>query len=173
MDNDSAQVIVLAIILIAIVAAVFVPLIAFYIYAFYQKSKRNRIRERVLNEQRQLVGGHRWFPVRCASEIRFKAPFKLFPWEGAGIMVIARGSVLFLGQTISGFPVMLQFAPGNSRLTWLGKAPCVVLLRNSSSQTLLQFRNRSAGFRLTQVNEGYLHEAAQNLPAYSASSGLN
>ena len=123
MDNDSAQMILLTIVLIIILGAVFVPVIAFYIYAFYQKSKRNSIRERALNEQQQLVGNHPWFPVRYASELRFKALFKLFPWEGAGIIVVAPGNVLFLGQTNSGLPVRLQFAPGNSTLTWLGKAP--------------------------------------------------
>lgn len=123
MNDDAAQVIVMVIILIAIVALIFVPLIAFFGYAFYQKSKRNSIRERVLSEQQQLIGGNRWFPVRYASELRFKEFFKIFPWEGAGIIVIAPGSVLFLGQTNAGLPVMLQFAPGNSRLNWLGKAP--------------------------------------------------
>lgn len=123
MDDGSAQAIILVIVLLLILAAVFVPVGGFYAYAFYQKSKRNRIRETALREQQQLVAGHRWFPVRYASEIRFKAPFKIFPWEGAGIIVIAPGSVMFLGQTNSGTPVRLQFAPGNSRLTWLGKAP--------------------------------------------------
>jgi len=123
MDNDTTQAIVLAIVLVLILAAAIVPVGAFYAYAFYQKSKRNRIRETALREQQQLVGGHRWFPVRYASEIRFKAPFKIFPWEGAGILVIAPGSVMFLGQTNSGVPLRLQFTPGNSRLTWLGKAP--------------------------------------------------
>ena len=122
MDNDSAQAILLAIVLFVILAVIFVPVGAFYAYAFYQKSKRNRIRETVLREQQQLVGSHRWFPVRYASEIRFKAPFKIFPWEGAGIIVIAPGSVLFLGQTNSGSPLRLQFAPGNSTLMWQGKA---------------------------------------------------
>ena len=122
MDNDTAQAILLAIVLIVILAAVFGFVGAFYAYAFYQKSKRNRIRETVLREQQQLVGSHRWFPVRYASEIRFKAPFKIFPWEGAGIIVIAPGNVLFLGQTNSGSPLRLQFAPGNSTLMWQGKA---------------------------------------------------
>src|SRR6185369_15913065 len=116
MDDSSAQAILLVIVLLLILAAVFVPVGGFYAYAFYQKSKRNRIRETVLREQQQLVGGHRWFPVRYASEIRFKAPFKIFPWEGAGIIVIAPGNVVFLGQTNSGSPVNLQFAPGNSTI---------------------------------------------------------
>ena len=37
--------------------------------------------------------------------------------------MIVPGSALFLGQTNSGSRVTLQFAPGNSTLTWLGKAP--------------------------------------------------
>jgi hypothetical protein len=123
MNDDAAQVIVIAIALIAIIAFLFVPLGAFFGYAFYQKSKRNSIREKLLSEQQQLIDGNRWFPVRYASELRFKDLFKIFPWEGAGIIVIASGSVLFLGQTNSGAPVMLQFAPANSTLNWLGKAP--------------------------------------------------
>ena len=123
MNNDAAQTIVLAIILIAVLALVFVPLFAFFGYAFYQKNKRNSIRQKLLSEQQQLIGSNRWFPVRYASELRFKDLFKIFPWGGAGIVVLAPGSVLFLGQTNSGSPVMLQFAPGNSNLHWLGKAP--------------------------------------------------
>lgn len=49
--------------------------------------------------------------------------FKFFPWEGAGIMVVVTGSVLVLGETMSGTPLTLQFAPGNSRINWLGKCP--------------------------------------------------
>jgi hypothetical protein len=123
MNDDASQVIVAVIALIAIVALIFIPLGAFFAYTFYQKSKRNSIREKLLSEQQQLIGGNRWFPVRYASELRFKDIFKIFPWEGAGIIVIAPGSVLFLGQTNSGSPVMLQFAPANSTLNWLGKAP--------------------------------------------------
>ena len=123
MNTDDAQVILIAIILIAVVAIVFVPVLAFIGYVIYQNSKRNSIRQRLLNEHQQLIGSHRWFPVRYASEPRFKAFWKIFPWEGAGIIVIVPGSALFLGQTNSGSRVTLQFAPGNSTLTWLGKAP--------------------------------------------------
>jgi hypothetical protein len=122
-NNDDAQIIVMAIVLIAIMAIVFVPFLVFIGYAFYQKSKRNSIRQRMLTEQQHVVGNHPWFPVRYASEPRFKSFFKIFPWEGAGIIVVAPGSVIFLGQTSSGLPLMLQFAPGNSDIFWLGKAP--------------------------------------------------
>ncbi len=123
MNNDAAQAIVLAIVLIAIIAIVFVPFLAFIVYVIFQNSKRNGIRQKLLSEHQQLVGGKRWFPVRYASEPRFKAFWKIFPWEGAGIMVVAPGSALFLGQTNSGSALNLQFAPGNSSLQWLGKAP--------------------------------------------------
>jgi hypothetical protein len=122
MNDDAAQAILLVIVVIAIIAIAFIPVVAFYIYTFYQKSKRQKIRDKLLSEQQQLIGGNRWFPVRYASELRFKEIFKIFPWGGAGILVIAPGSVLFLGETNAGLPVMLQFAPGNSTLNWLGKS---------------------------------------------------
>ena len=177
MDNDSAQVILLAIVLIVILAAVFVPVVAFYIYAFYQKSKRNRIRETVLNGQQQLVGNHRWLPVRYASELRFKALFKLFPWEGAGIIVIAPGSVLFLGQTNSGSPVLLQFAPGNSRLAWLGKAPWpngAVSWFYFETPAVKHYFSSETGvlvFGSHKSTKAIYDEAAQNFSGNSASSG--
>jgi hypothetical protein len=115
--------IVVAIILIAIIAIACVPLIAFFGYAFYQKSKRNSIRQKILSEHQQLIGDRRWFPVRYASGLRFKELFKIFPWEGAGVIVLVPGSVIFLGEKNSSAPLMLQFAPGNSTLHWLGKAP--------------------------------------------------
>ena len=123
MNSDDAQAVVLVIILIAIMAIVFVPFLAFIGYTVFQNSKRNSIRQKVLNEHQQLIGNQRWFPVRYASEPRFKAFWKIFPWEGAGIIVVVPGSALFLGQTNSGSQVSLQFAPGNSTLHWLGKAP--------------------------------------------------
>ena len=123
MNNEDAQAILAVIFLIALLAIVFVPFGLFIGYALFQKWKRNQIRQTILREHQQLVGTRRWFPVRYASERRFKLFFKIFPWEGAGIMVNAPGSVLFLGQTFSGPPVTLQFAPGNSTLAWLGKAP--------------------------------------------------
>ena len=175
MDNDSAQAIVLVIVLIVILAAAFVPVGAFYTYAFYQKSKRNRIRETVLKEQQQLVGGHRWFPVRYASEIRFRAPFKIFPWEGAGIIVIAPGSVMFLGQTNSGTPLRLQFAPGNSRLTWLGKAPWpngAVSWFYFETPAVKHYFSSETGllvFGSHKSTKAIYDEAAQNFLAHSAS----
>jgi hypothetical protein len=38
-------------------------------------------------------------------------------------MIVVPGSVLFLGETMSGSPITLQFAPGNARINWLGKCP--------------------------------------------------
>ena len=37
--------------------------------------------------------------------------------------MIVPGSTLFLGEMQNGSSVMLQLAPGNSKLNWLGKAP--------------------------------------------------
>jgi hypothetical protein len=99
------------------------PVIALWVYIILQNGRRKRIRERILNSRRDMIGNHRWFPARYASQVRFDSMFKIMPWEGAGVFVVVAGSVLFLGETLSGKPIVLQFAPGNSRLAWLGKCP--------------------------------------------------
>lgn len=123
MDNEEAQAILFAVVLIAILVTISIPLVLFVGYILYQKRKRDRTRETILRDRQQVIGSHRCLPVRYASELRFKSLFKIFPWEGAGILLIVAGSALFLGQSPSGSPLMLQFAPGNSTLKWLGKTP--------------------------------------------------
>lgn len=123
MNNEDAQAILFVIVLIALLAIIFIPFALFVGYTLFQKRKRDRTRATILRDQQPVVGSQPWFPVRYASEPRFKSLFKIFPWEGAGILVIATGSLVFLGQTFSGSSVMLQFAPGNSTINWLGKAP--------------------------------------------------
>ena len=122
MSNDDTQAILLVIVLILLLAAVLVPLGLFFGYAFYLKWKRDQTRTAILRDQAQLIGNNPWFPVRYASELRFRSFLKIFPWEGAGVIVVMPGSALFLGQAFSG-AVQLQFAPGNSTVNWLGKAP--------------------------------------------------
>jgi hypothetical protein len=122
MSNDSAQAILLVIFLVALMAVVFIPVVLFFVYAYFLKRKREATRAAIVRERQQTIGNNSWFPVRYASELRFKSFFKVFPWEGAGILVALPGSVLFFGQISSG-PVNLQFAPGNSTVNWLGKAP--------------------------------------------------
>jgi hypothetical protein len=121
--SDDPQTIIAIIVLLLALAAMLVPLALFFVYVFYQTSKRKRIRQKVLTTQAELVGQRPWLPVRYASEPRFKAWFKIFPWEGAGILVMAPGSVLFLGETNSGVGVTVQFSPTDSSLNWIGKSP--------------------------------------------------
>ena len=123
MSNDDVQTIITVVILLFALAGLFVPLFLFFVYVFFQTSKRKGIRQRILSAQPQFVGNHRWLPVRYASELRFKSWFKIFPWEGAGILVMTPGSITFLGETNSGTAVTLQFAPGNSTVNWIGKSP--------------------------------------------------
>jgi hypothetical protein len=104
-------------------ALLLLPLIGFFVYVFYQNSKRKGIRERMLREAGQTGGQQRLFPVRYASEARFKAFFKIFPWEGAGVIIVAPALLHFVGETFSGRRVELQLTPANSRLNWLGKCP--------------------------------------------------
>jgi hypothetical protein len=123
MSNDDPQTILAIIVLLLAFAAIFFPFVLFFVYVFYQTSKRKRIKQRILSSQPQVVGNHRWLPVRYASEPRFRSWFKIFPWEGAGILLMMPGSVTFLGETNPGTAVNLQFAPGNATLNWIGKSP--------------------------------------------------
>ena len=122
MSNEIETLITIVVLLIFL-GVCFTPFVLFFIYVFYQNSKRKRIRQRIVAAHQQLIGNHRWFPVRYASAPRFKSWFKVFPWEGAGILVIAANSVHFLGETFAGANMNLQFNPGNSRINWLGKCP--------------------------------------------------
>lgn len=123
MNDDSLQAVFTVVVVLIVLALALSPVIALWAYIIFQNSKRRKIRERILSSRRDVIGNKRWFPARYASQTRFDSWFKIFPWEGAGIMVVASGSALFLGETMSGAPLTLQFAPGNSRINWLGKCP--------------------------------------------------
>ena len=100
-----------------------VPFLAFIVYVFLQNSKRKSIRERALAQYGHVTGLNHAIPVRYASEPRFRAFFKIFPWEGAGLFVPANGVVTFVGEKNNGTPLNLQFARDSSVLQWLGKCP--------------------------------------------------
>jgi len=123
MDNGGVEAIILIVIILALVAIVVLPFLVIWIYILYQNSKRKKIVQGILAGRADLVGDKRWFPARYASQQKFDSLLKLFPWNGAGVIIVAPGSVLFLGETLSGTPITLQFAPGNSRINWLGKCP--------------------------------------------------
>ena len=123
MNDESVQTIVTIAVALVVLLIAGSPVVTLFAYVLYQNGKRKKIRARILSARRDVIGDKHWLPARYASEPRFNSWFKIFPWEGAGIMVIVTGSVLFLGETLSGKPLTLQFSPGNSRLNWLGKTP--------------------------------------------------
>ena len=55
MSND-AQTIILILVLLIALALFLIPFILFFVYIFFQTSKRKRIRERMLAANQQLVG---------------------------------------------------------------------------------------------------------------------
>ena len=123
MDDKAVQALASVIVLLFVFIIILCPVIALWIYLIRQNWQRNRIRERILTSRTELIGQRRWFPVRYASQPRFELLFKIVPWDTAGILVAAPGSILFLGESLAGVPITLQFAPVNSRLNWLGKSP--------------------------------------------------
>ncbi len=123
MKSDDIEAIIGILIGLFTIGIIMVPVGALWVYIILQNGKRKRIRERILAVHANLVGSKRWFPVRYASQPRFEAMLKILPWDTAGLLIVAPGGVLFLGENLAGDPVTLQFAPGNSRLAWLGKCP--------------------------------------------------
>jgi len=121
--SDQIEALITALALLFFFVVLLTPFVLFFIYVFYQNSKRKRIRQRILTAQQGLIGNQRWFPIRYASAPRFAAWFKVFPWEGTGILIIGNDAVQFLGETLSGANLHLQFSPANSRINWLGKCP--------------------------------------------------
>jgi len=121
--SDDAQTVVVLLTLVALLCLLLTPFLLFFVYVFFQNSKRKRIRERMLAAHQELIRDHKPIPVRYCSEARFKAWLKIFPWEGAGVLLPSLGNIVFLGEKLSGAPVTLQFAPTNSEIKWLGKCP--------------------------------------------------
>lgn len=121
--SDDVQTIIAVVALLVVLFLFLVPFLLFFIYVFYQTGKRKRIRQQTQQTQQQLIAGRVCIPVRYASEARFNAWFKLFPWEGAGVLVASPDNVLFLGEMLSGTPLNIQFARGRSEIKWLGKCP--------------------------------------------------
>ncbi len=121
--SDDVHALVIILVLLFLLGILLTPLVLFFVYVFYQNGKRKRIRQRILTAQQGFIGGQRWFPVRYASAPRFQSWFKIFPWDGTGILVIGPDSVRFLGETFAGANLNVQFDPTNSRISWLGKCP--------------------------------------------------
>ena len=122
MSND-VETIIQIIFILVLLGMFLVPFLLFFIYVFYQNSKRKRIRERTSNTYAHMIGNGQAIPVRYASEPRFKLWFKIFPWEGTGLIVPAPGCITFIGEKMNGVPLNLQFVPGQSNILWLGKSP--------------------------------------------------
>jgi hypothetical protein len=123
MNDRDFETLINAIAALFVLIIVLCPVIALWIYIILQNGKRKRIRARIVASRPDLVGNKRWFPVRYASQPRFDSFAKILPWEAAGILLTASGSLLFLGETFAGTSITLQFAPGNARVNWLGRCP--------------------------------------------------
>ena len=89
MNSPDAQALITIIILLFVFAIILTPIIALWVYIILQNGKRKRIRERILAARSDVIGNKRWFPARYAGQQRFDSFFKILPWEGAGIFVVA------------------------------------------------------------------------------------
>jgi hypothetical protein len=121
--NDDIQTIVEIVILLFFVGLMFIPFLLFFVYVFYQNSKRKKIRERTRQAFGQLIGNNNTLPVRYCSERHFKSWLKILPWEGTGLIVPGNGVITFVGEKLNGVALNLQFGRGDSTVMWLGKCP--------------------------------------------------
>ncbi len=170
MNNEDAQAIFFVIVLIVVLAITLVPFALFIGYVLFQKQKRDRIRTTILRDRGQLIGNHKWLPVRYASEPRFKALFKIFPWEAAGILVIAPGSALFLGQMLSGVASNVairtgqfhaQLARQGSVAQWRGFLVLLHYCKRSSETGVLVFgSHKSTKALYDEANNTLLADSA-------------
>jgi len=117
MDDTTSAIIEILFGLLAL-GAMMIPVLGFFVFVGFQNSKRKRIREKILAAN-PGIGEH--FPVRYASRERFDAFLKIFPWDSAGIIFRAPQGIVFLGEQMSGNPIVLQFSPES--VQWIGRAP--------------------------------------------------
>lgn len=118
MNNDASQ--IFAVILVLLIFFGFLLFfILFFGYIGYQNWKRKEKRARILRDNPQLAASYPNFPVRHASEPRFRAFFKILPWESAGLIFMTPAGLIYMGETMSGTPITFQFRPEQVR--WLGK----------------------------------------------------
>ena len=121
--QDNLDAILQIIALLMFLGILLTPFLVFFVYVFFQNGKRKRIRARIASSHGQMIGNGRAVAVRYASEPRFRSWWKVFPWEGTGLLVPATGVVTFLGEQLNGTPINLQFARNATHATWLGKCP--------------------------------------------------
>src|SRR4030095_9954685 len=121
--SDDAQAIVALLFFLILLGVLIVPFLLFFGYVFYQTFKRKSIRNRVLQTRAQTIGNLPTMPLRHCDERRFKSWFKIFPWEGAGVLLATPETAYFFGEHLNGNPVNLQFDRNNATIAWLGKCP--------------------------------------------------
>ncbi len=106
--------------IIVILGAIFVPLFSIFGYMIFNYFRRRSIQKSMLTANNALATTSRHHFVRYSSEKKFKSFIKFFPWNGAGVLFCQKGRTIFIGKTISGKPLQMEFNPTNSRPNWQG-----------------------------------------------------
>jgi hypothetical protein len=108
------------IVLIVIFGAILLPILTLFGYMFFNYFRRKSIQKSLLADNNSLATTSRHHFVRYSSEKKFKSFIKFFPWNGAGVLFCQQGRTIFIGKTISGKPLQMEFNPTNSRPNWQG-----------------------------------------------------
>jgi hypothetical protein len=106
--------------IVLLVSAILFPIVGFFGYMIFNYLKRKSIQKSILTTNNALVSNSRQHFVRYSSEKKFKSILKCFPWNGAGVLFCQKGRILFVGKTIFGKPLQMEFNPTNCRPNWKG-----------------------------------------------------
>jgi len=104
--------------ILLIVAIVVAPI---FIVAGVSAARRKRFQKEILRTKAHILKQGRWFPVRYASEKRFKRWLKFFPWQTSGIIFVGDREWIFFARRLEGQRnAELRFDPRAVTLKWVG-----------------------------------------------------
>lgn len=146
---------------------------AFIIYAVVKTKKRKRMQAGLtaqmgggavtaganMDQANVSDDGAQILPVKYASEKKFNAFIKLFPWEASGVLRITDRQIMFQGATESGSrPINILFDPSHARTKWIG----IKLINGATSW-----------FELEQAGSKHYFTAETGVTVFGTQSGTD
>lgn len=146
---------------------------AFFIYAIMKAKKRKRMQAELAaqmggsattaganaNQPNVSDDGAQILPVKYASEKKFNAFIKLFPWEASGVLRITDQQIMFQGATESGSrPINIMFDPLHASTKWIG----IKLINGATSW-----------FELEQAGSRHYFTAETGVTVFGTQSGTD
>lgn len=92
---------------------------SFFIILFAWKNSQKR--DKALQHKLKRYSDKKAFPIRYASQSRFRKFWKFFPWESSGVLIIEDGCIKCdLSPQVAGSTSSLEFKIDNISINWFG-----------------------------------------------------